>query len=46
MIHPWTVMDTLYSLVTLPVGLEPGYYGLSMDGCEYIVFLSYFASGS
>ena len=46
---PWMVMDTLYSWVTLPGGLEPGYYailGLSMDGHGYIVFLSYFARGS
>ena len=45
---PWMVVDTLYSLVTLPGHLEPGCYdilGLSMDGCGYIVFLSYFAGG-
>ena len=32
----------------MPGGLEPSYYaiiGLSMDGCGYIVFLSYFARG-
>ena len=47
--YPWMVIDTLYSCVTLPGGLESGYYailGLSMDGRGYIVFLSYFARGS
>ena len=47
--YPWMVVDTLYSWVTLPGRLEPGYYailGLSMDGRGYIVFLSYFARGS
>ena len=46
---PWMVVDTLYSWVTLPGDLEPGYYailGLSMNGRGYIVFLSYFARGS
>ena len=50
MIHRWTVVDTLYSWVTLPGGLELGgcyaILGLSMDGHGYIVFLSYFAKGS
>ena len=47
--YPWMVVDTLYSRVTLPGGLEPGCYailGLSMDGRGYIVFPSYFARGS
>ena len=47
--YPWMVVDALYSWVTLPRSIEPGYYdtlGLSMDGRGYILFLSYFARGS
>ena len=35
--YPWMVVDTLYSWVTLPGGLEPGYYAMgSLDWWMYV----------